>query len=161
VDRIGILGPSSPSIYNNFGVLFGNLAPKPAYFAFAMWNELDGSLLPVTLSPTQTPGPGAAQIGAVASVTPSGTVHVMIYNFDPYDPTNNYGTSDPTPYDDPGVTLDLSGLPAASYSVSQTLVDGDQANAVVGTSTVSGPSTSVPLDQPEEAVTMFTLTPTS
>ena len=164
IDRMSyydVADPSSPSIYNNFGILFGDLTPKPAYYAFAMWNELDGSLLPVTLSPTQAAGPGVAQIGAVASVTPSGTVHVMVYNFDPYDPTNNYGTSDPTPYDDPGVTLDLSGLGAGSYSVSQTLVDGDQDDAVVGTSTASGPSTSIALDLPEEAVTMFTLTPTS
>jgi hypothetical protein len=163
IDRMSyydVADPSPASIYNNFGVLFGDLSPKPAYYAFAMWNELAGSLLPVTLSPAQPAGPGVAQIGAVASVTPSGTVHVMVYNFDPYDPTGDYGTSDPTPYDDQ-VTLDVSGLPAASYAVSQTLVDGSDDDAVVGNSTATGPSTSLPVDLTGEAVTMFTLTPTA
>ncbi len=149
--------PNDPT-YSNFGILSGNLTPKPDFYTFSFWHQLAGSLLPVTLTPDQGPGPGAAQVGAVASVGPDGTVRVMVYNFDAYDPTGNYGTSDPTPYDDP-VTLQLSGLSAASYSESRALVDGSDQDTTVGTSTVNGPSASLGFTLAGEGVTLITLTP--
>jgi len=153
-----VADPSTPSIYNNFGILFGDLTPKPVYYAFADWNQLTGSSLPVTLTPSQPSGPGTPQIGAVASVTPSGVVNVMLYNFDPYDPTGAYGATDPTGYDDT-VTLDLSGLAAGDYSVSQTLVDATHDNSVVATSATTGPSTSVTVALGGESVSMLSFTP--
>jgi hypothetical protein len=163
IDRMSyydVADPSTPSVYDNFGILFGDLTPKPVYYAFAMWQQLAGSSLPVTVSPAQDPGPGVPQVGAVASVTPSGTVHVLVYNFEPYDPSGGYGSTDPTPYDDQ-VTLDVSGLPADSYTVGQTLVDGSHDDTVVGTSTATGPTTTAQFDLSGEGVTLFTLTPTA
>ena len=161
IDRMSyydVADPSSVSPYGNFGILFGDLTPKPVYYAFAMWNQLTGDLLPTSLDPTLPPGPGAPQVGAVASVTTSGVVHVLLYNFEPYDPTGAYGTSDPTPFDDQ-VTLDLSGLAAGTYAMSQTLVDGTHTDSVVASSAVTGPTVSVGTDLSGEAVSMVTLTP--
>jgi hypothetical protein len=59
--------------------------------------------------------------GAVASAGAGGVINVMAYNFDPYDPSGGYGTSDPAPFDDQ-VGVDVSGLAAGSYSVSQSLI---------------------------------------
>jgi len=161
IDRMSyydVADPSAPSPYNNFGVLFGDLTPKPAYDAFAMWNELAGSVLPVTLGPTQVAGPGLPQIGAVASVASTGVVHVLVYNFDPYDPTGGYGVTDPTPYDDP-VTLDLSGLAPGSYSVTRTVVDGSHPDTLVSTSSATGPAATLTFTSTGESVSMLTLTP--
>jgi hypothetical protein len=146
--------------YGNFGLLTSNFTPKPAYYAFDMWHELAGSLLPVTLTPDQSDTAGVPQIGAVASVAPGGAVNVMVYNFDPYDPSGAYGTADPTPFDDQ-VSVDLSGLTAGSYSVSRSLVDDQNENDVVDTSTATGPSASLSFTLAGEGVTLITLTPTS
>jgi hypothetical protein len=146
--------------YSNFGLLKGNLTPKPAYYAFAMWHQMAGSLLPVTLTPDQSDAAGAARIGAVASEAADGTVHVLVYNFDPYDPSGSYGASDPTAYDDT-VTANLSGLMTGPYGESRSLIDAGTNDAVVSTSTVSGPAVPLSIALPGEAVTLITLTPTS
>jgi hypothetical protein len=161
IDRMtyyDVADPPAPSAYNNFGILDGTLAPKPVYDAFAMWHQLAGASLPVNISPTQTPGPGIPQIGAMASVDPSGTVRVLVYNFDPYDPTGAYGATDPTVFDDQ-VTVDLSGLPVPSYAVARTLVDGSHAGGLVDTGSVAGATASIRVNLAGEAVSLLTLTP--
>jgi hypothetical protein len=150
--------PANPT-YSNFGLLTSNFTPKPAYYAFDMWHRLAGSLLPVTLSPDQSDTAGSPQIGSVASVAADGTVNVMVYNFDPYDPQGAYGTTDPTQFDDQ-VSLDISGLGSGSYIESRSLIDGQNENASVGSSTVTGPSTSLTFTLAGEGVTLITLTPT-
>jgi len=163
IDRMSyydVADPSTPSPYNNFGVLFGDLSPKPVYDAFAMWHELAGSLLPVTLSPAQPAGPGLPQIGAVASVDSTGTVRLLLYNFDPYDPSGSYGTTDPTSYDD-AVTVDLSGLAAGSYSVSRTVVDAADADTTIPLSPIDGGTAALDATLSGESVSLVTLTPTS
>jgi hypothetical protein len=149
--------PTDPT-YSNFGVLTGDLAPKPVYYAFSMWHQLSGAELPVTLTPDQSASAPVGQIGSVASVAPDGTVHVMVYNWVPYDATGGYGTTDPTPYDHQ-VTVNLSGLSAATYGLTRTLVDGNENDATVDTDSVSGPSTSMTFTLAGEGVTLVTLTP--
>jgi hypothetical protein len=84
----------------------------------------------------------------------------MVYNFDPYDPSGAYGTSDPTQFDDQ-VSVNLSGLSAGAYIESRSLIDGQDENAAVGSSTVTGPSTSFTFTLAGEGVTLITLTPTA
>ncbi len=149
--------PSDPT-YSNFGLLTSSLTPKPAYYAFEMWHQLTGSLLPVTQTPAQPDTGGVARIGAVASAGADGTINVMVYNFEPYDPTGVYGTTDPTAYDDQ-VALDVSGLTAGSYSEIQTMIDGQVSDANVGSSTVNGPTADIDFTLPGEGVTLVTFTP--
>jgi hypothetical protein len=150
--------PNDP--YDNFGLLYGNLTPKPVYTAFSYWHQLSGSLLPVTFDPDQSGSGPVGQIGAVASAGAGGTIHVMVYDFAPYDSSGVYGTTDPTPFDHQ-VTVDLSGLPAASYSLTQSLVDGGHDGSTVATSSVSGGSASTVFTLSGEGVTLLTLTPSS
>jgi hypothetical protein len=84
----------------------------------------------------------------------------MVYDFAPYDSSGVYGTTDPTPFDHQ-VTVDLSGLPAASYSLTQSLVDGGHDGSTVATSSVSGGSASTVFTLSGEGVTLLTLTPSS
>lgn len=142
---------------DDFGLLTNSLTPKPAYYAFDMWHALAGSLLPVTLTPDQSGSDSVGRIGAVASVTPNGTVNVMVYNWVPYDPTGGYGDSDPTPYDHP-VSINLSGLNGGTYDVTRTLVDADDLDSTVDTSTLSGDSGAVSFTLAGEGVTLLTLT---
>jgi hypothetical protein len=145
---------------DDFGLLTSNFTPKPSYYAFAVWHELAGSQLPVTLTPDQSGSDSVGRVGAVASLGEGGTVNVMVYNWVPYDPTGGNGTTDPNPYYHP-VTIDLSGLSGGSYNVSQTLVDADDNDSVVGTSTLSGPSGALSFTLEGEGVTLVTLTPSS
>jgi hypothetical protein len=125
-----------------------------------MWHQLAGSLLAVSVSPDQSASGPVGQVGAVASVASNGTVHVMVYDFAPYDASGVYGTTDPTPFDHQ-VTVDLSGLASAGYGESQSLIDGSHADSVIGTSSVSGPSASMTFTLSGEGVTLITLTPGS
>jgi hypothetical protein len=149
--------PASPA-YDNFGLLTGTLTPKPAYYAFSMWHQLAGSLVPVTLTPDQSASAPVGQIGAVASRGTGGKVTVMVYNFAPYDASGAYGTTDPTPFDHQ-VTLDVTGLGAGTYNVSQSLIDGSHDDSTVATSSVSGPSPSLTFTLAGEGVTLITLIP--
>jgi len=146
--------------FNNFGLLTSTFTPKPAYYTFAMWHQLAGSLLPVTLTPDQTDTGPVGQIGSVASLAADGSVQVMVYNFAPYDASGVYGTTDPTPFDHQ-VTVNLSGLSAGSYSVSSQLVDGQNEDVTSAGTPVTGPTASMTFNLSGEAVTLITLTPTS
>ncbi len=150
-------GPTSPT-YDAFGLLTFGLTPKPAYYAFALWHQLAGSLLPVTLTPDQSASGPVGQIGAVASKGPGGTVKVLVYDFAPYDPTGAYGTTDPTPYDHQ-VTVDLAGLATGTYATSRALIDAGDLDTSVATTPISGPSGSITFTLAGEGVTLLTLTP--
>ncbi len=162
VDRMSFYdaadNPFDPA-YDNFGLLYADSTPKPVYYVFGMWHDLAGSLLPVTLTPDQTDSGPVGQIGAVASEGSGGTINVMVYNFAPYDSSGVYGTTDPTPFDHQ-VTVDLSGLPASSYSETRTLIDGQNTDATVDNSSVSGSAATFTFNLSGEGVTMLTLTPT-
>jgi hypothetical protein len=136
----------------NWGLLQADLTPKPAYFAMQMWHQLTGSLLPVTV---HSKGSGTTGVGAVASSGPDGTLHVMVYNFTPYDPTGVYGTSDPTPSDHP-VTIKIGGLPRGTYDINRTLIDANHDGSSVGTSTVSASSIKLSFTLSGEGVTLLT-----
>ncbi|HEX3981618.1 MAG TPA: IPT/TIG domain-containing protein, partial [Acidimicrobiales bacterium] len=102
-------------------------------------------------------GSGTTGVGAVASVGPDGTVHVMVYDFVPYDPSGRYGTSDPTPYDHP-VTIKIVGLPRGAYDVDRTLIDATHDGTSVGTSTDSGASVRLPFTLAGDGVTLLAAT---
>jgi hypothetical protein len=160
VDRMSYYDVAdNPDDGDHFGLLTATMSPKPSYDAFSMWHTLAGSLLPVTLTPDQSSSDSVGRVGAVASVAPDGTVNVLAYNWVPFDPTGGYGTTDPTPYDHP-VTVDLSGLSGGSYNVSRTLVDADDPDTAVGSSTLTGSSGAVSFTLAGEGVTLVTLTPT-
>ena len=99
-------------------------------------------------------------VGAVASTAPDGTVHVMVYDFAPYDPNGLYGTSDPTPYDHP-VTIKLVGLPRGVYDVDRTLIDATHDGTVISSAAIRGPSHRVRFTLAGEGVTLLTVTPSS
>ncbi len=142
----------------NWGLLQADLAPKPAYDAMAMWHEMAGAQL--RISPDARSGRADTQgdVGAVASATPSGQVAVLVYNFVPYDPTGNYGTSDPTPYDQ-RVTVKVGQLRACSYAAARTLVDADHEGPTVSTSSIVGPTVTLSFTLAGEGVTLLVLTP--
>ena len=94
------------------------------------------------------------------AVAPDGTVNIMVYNFDPYDPTAGYGATDPTPFDST-VTVTLSGLSTGTYLESRSLVDGADEDAAIGGSVLTGPSTSLTFNLAGEGVTLVTLTPSA
>ena len=146
--------------FNNFGLLTSALTPKPAYYAFDLWHRLAGSQLPVTLTPDQSGSGAVGQIGSVASLAADGSVRVMVYDFAPYDPSGVYGTTDPTPFDHQ-VTVDLSGLSGGPYSVSRSLVDGQNEDTMTSGPVMAGPTASVTFNLSGEGVTLITLTPTS
>ncbi len=151
--------PTQPT-YDNFGLLFSNLTPKPAYTAFSYWHQLAGSLLPVALTPDQSASGPVGQVGAVASAGGGGTVRVMVYDFAPYDPSGVYGTTDPTSFDHQ-VTVDVSGLASGAYSVTRSLTDGQHQGVTVDTTSVTGGAASLTFTLAGEGVTLLTLTPSA
>jgi hypothetical protein len=149
--------PTDPT--QDWGLLFSDLSPKPAYFALQMWHQLAGTEVSVSLHP----GPGAkvdGRISAVASRAADGTVTVLISNFAPYDASGVYGTSDPTTFDRP-ITIGLAGHFRRSYVVSRTLIDATHDGTPVGDTTLDGPSGRVSFTLAGEGVTLVTLVPTS
>jgi hypothetical protein len=142
----------------NWGLLFSDLDPKPAYYAMEMWDQLAGSQLPVSLTPNQDGTDPVGGVGAVASAAANGTVKVLVWNFAPYDSSGVYGTTDPTPYDHP-VTIKLTGLAHRSYDLSRTLIDASHDGSSAGEATVFGPSAHMTVTLAGEGVTLLTLVP--
>ena len=142
----------------NWGLLFADLSPKPAYDAMAMWDQMAGSQLPVSLVPHQAGTDSVGRIGAVASVATDGAVKVLVWDFAPYDSSGAYGTTDPTPFDHP-VTIAVTGLAHRSYDVSRTLIDADHDGTSAGDTTVEGRSARLHFTLAGEGVTLLTLVP--
>ncbi|MHB8681278.1 MAG: GH39 family glycosyl hydrolase [Acidimicrobiales bacterium] len=144
-DRPGTLG--------NWGMLFSDLTPKPVYDTFLFWHELAGAQLPVTLPPSQLLADPVGRIGADASST-TGAVHVLLYDYAPYDPTGSYGSSSPTPYDHL-VRLVAVGV-GAGRPYQATIVSGSGQHVLSGVTDASG---AVELLLPGESVAFVTLQP--
>lgn len=142
----------------NWGLLFSDLSPKPAYFAMLMWSQLAGRELPVTVD--ARPRDGEGQIEATASIAPGGTIHVLVDNFAPYDATGNYGTSDPTPYDH-AVDVEFPPQLRGDYQVSRTVVDATEDGSSVASVVSSGALSRVQFTLAGQGVTLLTLSPTS
>jgi hypothetical protein len=120
----------------NWGMLFADGTPKPAYQVYSLWHGLGGGgSLPVDLFPDQSLADPSGRVGAVA--TRSGqNVSVLIYNFVPYDPTGEYGTGPSTPYDHT-VSLVVGGLTPGRLSWTRESVDGARTPAAAGDLTVA------------------------
>jgi glycosyl hydrolase family 39 (putative alpha-L-iduronidase) len=106
----------------NWGMLFADGTPKPAYQVFSLWHGLGGGRLPVQLLPDQTLADPNGRIGAVATASRQ-SVSVLVYNFVPYDPTGGYGTGASTPYDHI-VSLVVRGLAPGRWTWTRESVDG-------------------------------------
>lgn len=158
---------SSKGPLGDWGVLDGNNHPVPAYYAFSYWHDLAGRLLPVTVIGGGNPfAPGSGGVGAVASTSARGVVHVLLFDFLPFDPSGNYGTMLPTPTG-AEVTLGLSDMTHASLGtdrlISKTLFVqptetsiGDAAKLVAS---VAGSAPYIRIDLPSEGVALVTFRP--
>ncbi len=141
--------------YNNWGVLTPSLTPKPSYDAFAWWHTLSGTLLQESSSPTQYPQSTTGGVGVIPSLSAGGTYHIALYDFTPYDPTGNYGTTLPTPTGTV-VNVELTGLPSG-YLPNVAIQSASSGPAILGTTT-SINSADIKVILPEEGAAMLTIT---
>jgi hypothetical protein len=133
-------------------MLFSDLTPKPVYDTFLFWHQLAGSSLPVDVAPSQTLADPVGRIGAVGSLSDDGSVHVLLYDYAPYDPTGAYGAGPSSPYDHQ-VTLDVAGLGrGGGYSVEVVSDAGTRSE-----SGSTGGGDSLVLAMPGESVALVTL----
>lgn len=107
---------------DNWGMLFADGSPKPAYRVFSLWHALAGGRAPVQVAPDQTLADPTGRVGAVATAA-GGRVAMLVYNFVPYDPTGSYGTGTSTPYDHQ-VSVVVKGLAPGRWSWTRQSVDG-------------------------------------
>ena len=141
--------------YNNWGVLTPSLTPKPSYDAFAWWHTLSGTLLQESSSPTQYPQSTTGGVGVIPSLSAGGTYHIALYDFTPYDPTGNYGTTLPTPTGTV-VNVQLTGLPSG-YLPNVAIQSASSGPAILGTTT-SVNSADIKVILPEEGAAILTIT---
>ncbi|MHB1785438.1 MAG: GH39 family glycosyl hydrolase [Acidimicrobiales bacterium] len=160
VDRMAFfrVADDSPTTLGNWGILRSALTPKPVYWAFSFWHQLAGSLLPVTESPDQWGADHAGRIGSVASVGPSGVKNLLIYDYAPFDPTGNYGSTDPNPYDHP-VTVEFAALAPGRWHYTVRLVDATHHATLVARGSLAGHKDRVHLLLPGESVALVQVTP--
>lgn len=149
----------------NWGLLYSDLKPKPVYETFLYWHEMAAWQVPV--STRSMPGehqPALAnldangRVGAVAARSRDGRATVLLYDFKPYDPSGDYGTTDPTPYDRT-VRLVLRGL-SGSYRYTRDATDGRHPSGAVlarGIIIPAGGSASLTFTLPGEGVELVTL----
>ncbi|MCL4448653.1 MAG: hypothetical protein M1483_06770 [Actinobacteria bacterium] len=156
-------GGTSP----NWGLLYSNFQPKPVYFAFDYWNQMATRQVPISIYPSQAGQESYGQVGAIASAgpistgsssgSPTGKVTIYMYNFKPWSASNNYGTSDPTPYDHT-INVNINNLSNSTYSWTEQIVDANNpGGGVVEQGTIQGPSTQFSFTLPGEAVALLTL----
>ncbi len=161
VDRMCFwdVNDSASDPLNNWGLLTSNLEPKPVYYSFLFWHDIAGQSLPISFDPGGTSADPLGQVGGVASRSASGKLSVLLYNFQPYDVSGNYGTSDPTPTDHQ-VVLDLTGLAANSaYAWNRMAVDATHTGSTIatGTLTSSAGNAQMIFDIPGDSVSLVTL----
>lgn len=145
----------------NWGMLNADLSPKPVYYSFLFWHDLSGDTVPLSFYPEISLGSPFGSVGGIGSVSETGSVNVMVYNFQPYDLTNEYGTTDPTPTDH-YVVLDVTGLkPGVTYAWTRQAVDATHSGTMAATGTVSGSSgdAQVSFTLPGDSVSLVTFTP--
>lgn len=142
----------------DWGVLNGQTLPVPAYFSFRYWHDLAGRLLEAPVSGGANPfSAGQGGVGAVASRAPGGAVHVLVYDFLPYDPSGNYGTRLPTPTG-ASVTVRLGhlGRGISSLRVAATSIGG-AARLISSSGNVEAAFAHIEL--PAEGVALVTFAP--
>lgn len=145
--------------YGNWGVLNDRYQPLPSYYAFDYWHLLAGDRLATSIAGGGNPfGPGSGGVGAVASTTPDGTIHVLVYDFMPFDPSGDYGTHLPTPTG-AEVHLEVSGLTSATYGVRGLSMQSIDDAALLSSPGSSGSSMSATVTLPTEGVALLTLHP--
>jgi hypothetical protein len=148
-----------PSELDDGGVLTRAGLPKPAYDAFLFWSELRGSRLPALLSTTRASVDGVrVQLGSVASRARDGVVHVLLWNFVPYDPTGGDGSVDPNRFD-AVVHVALDTLAHRRYGVTLSLIDAKRLGGVLRKRTLQASHPEATVDLPGDGVAMLTLTP--
>jgi hypothetical protein len=121
----------SAGTLGNWGMLFSDLRPKPVYHTFLFWHELAGRVLPVSVSPDQTSSDPVGRIGVVASAGQGGLLHILVYDYAPYDPSGSYGAVDPNPYDH-AVSVELAGLKRGRHEYSVQMVDATGVSTTTG-----------------------------
>jgi hypothetical protein len=136
----------SPS--ENWGVLAagsspGTLVPKPDYYAFSFWHELAGRIVHSRV----LPAPSGNDVGAEASRSAGGVVHVMVYDF-------------AQQASDQRLSVVVTGLKSPSYQVNEVLVDPSHTDTQRSFATASGPRVKVPLRFAGAGTALVTLTPT-
>lgn len=161
LDRMAFfrVADDAPGTLGNWGMLFSNLEPKPVYYAFSFWHQLAGSLLGVQLSPDQTLADPTGRIGAVASSVVAGvgtTIHVLIYDYAPYDPTGGYGTVDPNPYDHT-VNVVMGGLAPGAHQWSLQLLDGQSPGGAPITTSGTTTTGTISAEMYGESVALLTV----
>jgi len=142
----------------NWGLLTSSLALKPVYETFAYWHALGPNILSLQVEPDQSASDPTGRVGAVGAIAPDGTVTVLVYDFAPYDPTGNYGTSVANPY---GHSIDLvfRGLRHGTYFWRRALVDGAHDGGVVAGGMLRGPSGELSFGLAGEGVTLLEMRP--
>ncbi len=170
------IDPSEADLTNlDWGMLLPDGDPTPAYEAFRFWHDARGTMLTSRFDtgggvskPAQmgTEGAGPVEVragqytrvAAIASETKSGVIHVIVDNFNRFDPTGGYGTVDPNAHERE-IHLDMQGLPARTYDVQRSMVDANYLGSTVSSGVASGPSFDTSFADPGEGVALLTLTP--
>lgn len=151
----------SPHSLYNFGVLNSSGDPRPAYTTFMDWERLAGSVLP-----SKVTGPGAGDpfgtsggVGAIASRSSTGAIHVLVYDFVPFVQSGDYGTALPTPTA-ASVSLVVHGIEASRYRSSTTFFGAATATTAAARSHTSGATARLAMVLPEEGLAFVSLVPT-
>jgi hypothetical protein len=151
---------SAHSLYN-FGVLNSSGHPRPAYTTFMDWERLAGAVLP-----SKVTGPGAGDpfgtsggVGAIASRSSTGAIHVLVYDFVPFVESGDYGTALPTPTA-ASVSLVVHGMKASRYRSSTTFFGAATATTAAAKSRTSGTTARLAMVLPEEGLAFVSLVPT-
>jgi len=148
-----------PSALDDGGVLRRDGLPKPAYDAFLFYAELRGNRLPTLLSVTKASVGGVrVEVGSLASRAADGVVHVLLWDFVPYDPTGFDGSVDPNRFD-AEVHVALNTLAHRHYGVTVSLIDAQRLGGVLRKRMLEAARPETTVDLPGDGVAMLTLTP--
>ncbi|NNN20981.1 MAG: hypothetical protein HKL80_03145 [Acidimicrobiales bacterium] len=152
-----------------FGLLNNSFQPKPTYYAFFFWSQMNGNIVlsninnPNSLSFPNDPFGTGGGVGEIAAKDSSGTIRILIYNFVPYDSQNNFGQRIGGPY---VVSVNLNVASdkslAQSASINQILPSSSNKFLAISNSNViqKSPSNySLSLSLNEDQVDLVTLSP--
>lgn len=149
---------SATTQLDNSGLLTASNRTKLVYDAMAFWHDLAGRQAAVAVAPDQGSTGLGGQVGAVAALGDDGTLRVLVYNFVSYDPTGDYGRSDPNHLGH-AVTLSLTGLKHRPYYYSRAQIDATHQGDVVGGGDIKTAGGSLRFSLGSETVALITLRP--
>ncbi len=148
-----------------FGLLDYNFSKKPSYNSFYLYHELAGSMLSQSISyyasVQNNPFGTQGGVGSFSAKTPDGIVHVLIYNFIPYDPTGNFGSHTSNNFK-ASIALSFSGLKSGTYNAGFQTIQSTSSGKIVQSSAIlnsANPRLNILLN--EDGVELVTLTPQS